>query len=58
MVLLDNADLYLTNELNLWLKSTDKFIIMCMKDTSHVDMENVHKYIVTYANTTLTLKES
>lgn len=57
VVLLDNADLYLTNELNLWLKSTDKFIIMCMKDTSHVDMENVHKYIVTYANTTLTLKE-
>ena len=50
VVLLDNADLYLNNELFLWFKETGKLLVICMKDTSAIDMEDVHKYIVNYEN--------
>lgn len=57
VVLLDNADLYLNNELFLWLKETGKLLIICMKDTSKIDMENVHKYIVNYENKMVSVEE-
>lgn len=57
VVLLDNADLYLNNELFLWFKKTDKLLIICMKDTSAIDMEDVYKYIVNYENKMITIEE-
>lgn len=56
VVLLDNADLYLTNELFLWLKGSGKFLIVCMKDTSKIDMEDVAEYIVSYENRHITME--
>lgn len=55
VILLDNADLYLTNDLLEKLK--DKFIVICMKDTSVIDMLDTTEYIVHYENQKLTIEE-
>lgn len=56
IVLLDNADLYLNNDLFSWFK--DKLLfIACMKDTTGLDMYGVHKYITNYKDKRITVEE-
>jgi len=56
VILLDNADLYLTNDLLSALRKDNKFIIMCMKDTSGLDMADVDEYIVNYKDKKITVE--
>ena len=55
VVLLDNADLYLNNNLFSWFKQ--KLFIVCMKDTTGLDMDGVHKYITNYMDEHITIEE-
>ena len=57
VVLLDNADLYLTDSILSWLKEQGKMLIICMKDTSYIDMEDMHEYIVSYENEKIIIEE-
>lgn len=57
VVLLDNADLYLTDEILSWLREQGKMLIICMKDTSGIDMENMYEYIVRYQAKNITIEE-
>lgn len=59
VVLLDNADLYLNNELLSKIKSSEdvKVIIICMKDTSKINMYEVSEYIVKYSDKKITIRE-
>lgn len=57
IALLDNADLYITYELFEWFKQTGKLLIICMKDTSKIDMEDVYEYLVNYENMSITIEE-
>lgn len=57
IVLLDNADLYLTNELLSWFKTQNMIVIICMKNTSHLDMEGVVEYTVDYRDRKVTIEE-
>ena len=56
VILLDNADLYLNNELLTRLSKMSEQIIICMKDTSSIDMYNVTEYLVNYENLELTIE--
>ncbi len=55
VVLLNNADLYLNNDLFSWFKQ--KLFIVCMKDTTGLDMDGVHKYITNYKDEQITIEE-
>lgn len=57
VILLDNADLYLNNDILEWIREKDKFAIICMKKTSKIDMRGVTEYIVRYENLNLILEE-
>lgn len=57
VILLDNADLYVTNELIEWLSKNNKITIVCMKDTSDINMECISSYIVNYMNKHITIEE-
>lgn len=58
VVLLDNADLYLNNELLTKIRSNiDKTIIICMKDTSELNIHTASEYIVKYKDKSLTVRE-
>ena len=57
VVLLDNADLYLTNELLSWFKTQNMVVLICMKNTSHLDMEGVIKYAVDYKDQRVRIEE-
>lgn len=57
VVILDNADLYLTNDIMKWLKENKKFLIICMKKTSKIDMRGITEYLVRYENRKLTIEE-
>lgn len=50
VVLLDNADLYLDNELLSKLIKMCTQVIICMKDTSAIDMYGITEYFVNYEN--------
>ena len=56
VVLFDNADLYLNNKLLDKLKNSAEHIIICMKDTSDIDMFNITRYLVDYENLELTIE--
>lgn len=60
IVLLDNADLYMTKELFNYLKSSEKQIIMSIKHTEKLgSFENCGFYIINYENNNLkTVRES
>lgn len=57
VILLDNADLYLSNDILEWFRKNNKFIIMCMKKNSKIDMCGVTEYLVRYENLNLILEE-
>lgn len=58
VLLLDNADLYLTPEIFNKLRSSGKFMVISMKDISELDLEGVKGYVVKYSNTQLVLKRA
>lgn len=60
IVLLDNADLYMTKELFNYLKSSDKQVIMSIKHTEKLGFfENCGFYTINYENNNLkTVRES
>lgn len=60
IVLLDNADLYMTKELFNYLKSSDKQVIMSIKHTEKLgSFENCGFYTINYENNNLkTVRES
>ena len=51
------GDLYLTDSILSWLKGQRKMLIICMKDTSYIDMEDMHEYIVSYENEKIIIEE-
>ena len=53
LILLDNADLYLTPELFDEIRSLDATIIMSMKTTFGLNMDDVHVYSVDYDGSSL-----
>lgn len=58
VVLLDNADLYLTNDiLNILRMDQNRFILICMKDTSKLNVRYASEYFVHYKNLYLTIEE-
>lgn len=56
VILLDNADLYLTQEILTALKSQGKFLVISMKDTCELDTYDSAQYVVKYKHTNLRLK--
>lgn len=56
VLILDNADLYLNNKLLEKLKKNAQQIIICMKDTTTIDMSNITEYLVNYSNLSLTIE--
>lgn len=58
VVILDNADLYLTREiLEEIQKDDDKIIIVCMKNTCNINTYYASEYVVKYKNKELTVRE-
>ena len=58
VVLLDNADLYLTNDiLNTLRSDTNRFILICIKDTSKLNIRYASEYFVHYRDLYLTIEE-
>lgn len=53
VIILDNADLYLTKELFDKIKDSDATIILSKKSTFGLDMEDAHLYTIEYANSSL-----
>ena len=60
LILLDNADLYMTKKLFNYLKSSDKQVIMSIKHTEKLgSFENCGFYTINYENNNLkTVRES
>lgn len=56
MVLLDNADLYLTNDLLKCLRDKVEYIIISKKQLFNIDTDNVYYALVHYENNYLTLE--
>lgn len=58
VVLLDNADLYLTDEILRELKAENRFIIISVKDTAELDISEDNFYEVQYQNQKLRLRKN
>lgn len=56
IVMLDNADLYITDKLLNLLSESADMIIMSLKQTHLISMKNVKEYIVHYENMRLELE--
>lgn len=56
VVLLDNADLYLNNEMLQSIKQTAQFVVVSIKDTSALSVSDADEYIVEYSNLDLSIK--
>lgn len=54
MIILDNADLYLTTDLFTSLQELNKFIIVSIKSTVGLDMQQAGTYAVKYDEQSLT----
>lgn len=57
IVMLDNADLYISNELLEGIKKTAKIIIISLKQIYMIDTSNCNFYYVTYENSQITAEE-
>ena len=57
IVMLDNADLYISNELLEEIKKTAKIIIISLKQIYMIDTSNCNFYYVTYENSQITTEE-
>lgn len=57
IVLLDNADLYLNNDILKSILKTAKFVIISIKDTSDISLSGANEYIVEYKNVNLTTRK-
>lgn len=58
VVLLDNADLYLTDEILRELKAENRFIIISVKDTAELDISEDNFYEVQYQNQKIRLRKN
>lgn len=56
VVLLDNADLYLTSELFDKIRSMDNVIVMSKKTTFGLNMKDARQYVIEYNNDTLSVR--
>ena len=57
VVLLDNADLYITEDLLKEIKCGDKLIVISLKISNKISMKNVREYLVNYEKMYLSLEE-
>lgn len=57
IVMLDNADLYISDELLDELSKTADLIIMSLKQTQLISMDRVKRYVINYNNLKLQLEE-
>ena len=57
VIMLDNADLYLTDKLLDEISKSADMIIMSLKQTYMISMDKVKRYIVNYENMKLELEE-
>lgn len=57
IVLLDNADRYITDEILEKLREISKYAIIVLKDDSKVDTRDTSQYLVHYNNLEITLEE-
>ena len=55
--LLDNADLYITEDLLKEIKCGDKLIVISLKISNKISMKNVREYLVNYEKMYLSLEE-
>lgn len=53
LILLDNADLYLTSELFDKIRNLDATIILSKKSTFGLNMDDAHLYTIDYTNSSL-----
>lgn len=56
VVLFDNADLYLTQSILKEINCNDKYLIICMKDTTSLSTANSNNYLVRYQELNLTIE--
>lgn len=57
IILIDNADLFVSAELIKILKKTSKYILLSLHDTTKIDERNIAEFIVHYNNLKLRLEE-
>lgn len=57
VLLLDNADLYLTNDILMHLLNISKIIVISMEDISNIDTNEAEQYLVDYNNTKLSIRK-
>ena len=57
MILIDNADLFITEELMKELKKIGKYILISLKDATKIDASNITEFLVHYENRKLRLEE-
>lgn len=57
IITIDNADLFISDELLESLCKTAKLIIVSLKQTHLISMDKTHTYIVHYENNNLSLEE-
>lgn len=57
VIMLDNADLYLTDKLLNEISKSADIIVMSLKQTYMISMDKVKRYIVNYENMKLELEE-
>lgn len=57
IITIDNADLFISDELLEGLCKTAKLIIISLKQTHLISMDKTHTYIVHYENNHLSLEE-
>jgi hypothetical protein len=57
IILMDNADLYISKDIMKEIKDKSKLIILVLKNTAMIDNTEATEYIAHYANLKLTLEE-
>lgn len=57
IITIDNADLFISDELLECLCKTAKLIVISLKQTQLISMDKTHTYIVHYENNHLSLEE-
>lgn len=57
VIIIDNADLFVTEQLISELKKGSKYILISLKDSTKIDEHNITEFIVHYENMKLRLEE-
>lgn len=58
IILIDNADLFITQNILNEVRDSSDCIVLSLKDSSKIDGRNITEYLVDYGNLQLRLKEN